>query len=73
MPINGKLRIGDVLDDWQAPRCYVTEVVSIASGPLPTPIDLTVPRGGSSAERCVLFGGTSGSRHAIKPSTKGQP
>lgn len=56
MPINGKLSIGEVLPDWQAPRGYVTEVVAVVTGAMPTPIDPAVPRWGSSAEVCALYG-----------------
>lgn len=73
MPADGKLRTGEVLDDWQAPHGYVTEIVSITSGRMPTPIDLNSPmRGSSASEACALFGGSKGSAHST-PAKKGQP
>ncbi len=59
-----------ILHDWSLGDL---EVVEVTSGKMPTPIDPTVPSTGHSTGACALFGGTTGSKHAIKPSTKGQP
>jgi len=63
MPANGKLSPGERLHDPHSDRGCVTVVVSVMSGRLPTPIDTTVPRGGSSTGSCALFGGSAGSGH----------
>lgn len=65
MPANGKLVVGEILPDWQCRSGYVTEVVSVVTGRLPTPIDISSPRWGSSAEKCAIYGG--GARDASLP------
>lgn len=73
MPRDGKLLVGERLPDWQCKPGYVTEVVAIFTGRLPTPIDITSPRWGSSAESCALHGGAArdASRTAPPSTTKG--
>lgn len=74
MPVDGKLRPGEVLDDPDAVPGMVTIAETVTSGRMPTPIDPDHEyMRGSSAESCALFGGSKGSAHAIKPGTKGQP
>lgn len=63
---------GTILRDWSQPGVIV-EVVEVTSGKMPTPIDTTVPSSGHSTGACALFVGSSGSKHAVKPGTKGQP
>jgi hypothetical protein len=47
------------LRDYTLPAGWRREVVSVASGKLPTPIDPTVDRHGpTSAGRCALYGGS---------------
>lgn len=58
MPRDGRTQVGDILPDWQCRRGYVTEVVAVHAGKLPTPIDIYSPRWGSSAESCALHGGS---------------
>lgn len=59
MPRNGKLVVGEDLEDPGAPAGTVTVVVAITTGRLHTPIDLRAPRWGSSAESCALHGGSA--------------
>ncbi len=75
MPRDGKLVVGETLPDWQVRPGYVTVVDAVSSGRLPTPIDITSPRWGSSAESCALHGGSSrdASLPAIPPTKKGHP
>lgn len=74
MPVNGKLVVGERLEDPDTQRDEWPVVRAVASGRLPSPIDITHEyMRGSSTEQCALFGSSAGSRHAIKPSSKGQP
>jgi hypothetical protein len=67
MPSDGKLSVGEVLDDWQAAPGTRTVVVSVLSGKLPSRIDLTSSMRGSSAESCALYGGPAHSDTQPKP------
>ena len=59
MPVNGKLRAGEVLSDPANKPGMVTVVVSVTSGRLPTPIDPKAQSWGSSAETCAIYGGSA--------------
>lgn len=65
MPIDGKLRAGETLRDHTLPAGYRREVVSIVSGRMPTPEDLTSPMRGSATEMCALHGGSA--HHDARP------
>lgn len=57
--IDGKVVPGATLRDHTLPHGWRREVIAVASGPLPTPIDPTVDRHGpTSAGRCALYGGS---------------
>ncbi len=74
MPVNGKLVVGERLEDPEAERGKGPKVLAVTSGRLPSPIDIKHEyMRGSSTEKCALFGTSAGSAHLNHSRSKGQP
>lgn len=73
MPTDGKVRVGEALDDWQVKPGYKTVVVAVQSGRLPAPFDPRSPWQGSTAEKCALYGGPAHSDTLIPQRRKVTP